>query len=408
MEAQRQFYVLVDTGSTNFAIAASETPDTDVFFSPSNSSTFRPLDGEVSVTYTQGCWKGHLGSDVVQFPNMSAPVVRCDISLIESSNNFYMKGAFWQGILGLGYPTIAQPNSNMVSWLEAVHMKNPNYSITFSLELCGAGSGPSFHIGSFQFLGDEKPFTSTFSSPIIREWFYEISLVGIHVGNETIDLPCEEFNNDKTIIDSGTTSLRLPNKVFQKLVQLLEAEVVIHGLSIPSEFWYQSKVLCGEVYSNMDNFPNLKLSVIQSESSYFIAELSPHSYIRKVYDTSENPGHENCYKFAVESSDTGTVLGVVLMEGLIVVFNQTNKTVYFNESVCGPPVKLYGPFQTDTDLRKCSKFSNTGSPSALVITALVIGTLVVILLYIKGLWLWERCNTRRLRPSGSCETLVNE
>jgi beta-site APP-cleaving enzyme 1 (memapsin 2) len=51
------------------------------------------------------------------------------------------------------------------------------------------------------------------TSPIVREWFYELLLLGISIGNQTVDLPCWKLNTNSTIVDSGTTSLMLPTEV---------------------------------------------------------------------------------------------------------------------------------------------------------------------------------------------------
>jgi beta-site APP-cleaving enzyme 1 (memapsin 2) len=56
------------------------------------------------------------------------------------------------------------------------------------------------------------------TSPIVREWFYELLLLGIRVGNETVDFPCRKFNTDKTILDSGTTSMMLPTEVQYEVI----------------------------------------------------------------------------------------------------------------------------------------------------------------------------------------------
>lgn len=57
----------------------------------------------------------------------------------------------------------------------------------------------------------ERP--ELWTSPIVREWFYELLLLGITVGSETVDLPCWKFNTNNTIVDSGTTCLMLPTEV---------------------------------------------------------------------------------------------------------------------------------------------------------------------------------------------------
>lgn len=43
---------------------------------------------------------------------------------------------------------------------------------------------------------------------------------------------------------------------------------------------------------------------------------------------------EDCYKFAVSQSSTGTVMGAVIMEGFYVVFDREHKRIGFAVSTC--------------------------------------------------------------------------
>lgn len=43
---------------------------------------------------------------------------------------------------------------------------------------------------------------------------------------------------------------------------------------------------------------------------------------------------EDCYKFAVSQSNTGTVMGAVIMEGFYVVFDRERKRIGFAVSTC--------------------------------------------------------------------------
>jgi len=62
----------------------------------SSSRTYMSHHKEVSVVYTQGFWDGELGNDVVYFPTLYTPQVRCDIAVIKTSHNFYMNDSHWQ------------------------------------------------------------------------------------------------------------------------------------------------------------------------------------------------------------------------------------------------------------------------------------------------------------------------
>lgn len=86
-------------------------------------------------------------------------------------------------------------------------------------------------------------------TPIRREWYYEVIIVRIEVNKQDLNMDCKEvrltsaksnkwwsvvenlrcdscllqYNYDKSIVDSGTTNLRLPKKVFQAAVKAIEA-----------------------------------------------------------------------------------------------------------------------------------------------------------------------------------------
>lgn len=406
------FRVLVDTGSTNFAIAAAPDPILDTYFISSSSRTYMSHHKEVSVVYTQGFWDGELGSDVVYFPALYTQQVRCDIAAIKTSHNFYMNDSHWQGILGLAYPVIAQPDPSVVSWLEAVKSLRNHQGIAFALELCGSQEDVEEQTGLFEILENTREEAEMWRSPIVREWFYELLLLGISIGNQTVDLPCWKFNTNSTIVDSGTTSLMLPTEVFSVVVKLLNSSIIQQeGLSISDDFLLMQKMLCWQHPLDWTVFPNISLSLSHSNHLYFVLDLPPESYIKKVFDHSETSGSQNCYRFCIEPSETGTVLGVVVMEGYRVVFNQSSKTVGFAKSVCGPAVGLSGPFETKIDVQSCVSRALTPSTSALTVAAYVIGALMgmygVLVLYILCHWLWETYVKQKLPRSTSKTSIMS-
>lgn len=72
------------------------------------SLTYRSEDKDVSVIYTQGSWAGRLGSDIVRFvdgPNASA---RVEVASILTSEQFFINGSMWEGILGLAYARLSK------------------------------------------------------------------------------------------------------------------------------------------------------------------------------------------------------------------------------------------------------------------------------------------------------------
>lgn len=58
----------------------------------------------------------------------------------------------------------------------------------------------------------------------------------------------------------------------------------------------------------------------------------PQQYLRPVEDVATS--QDDCYKFAVSQSSTGTVMGAVIMEGFYVVFDRARKRIGFAVSAC--------------------------------------------------------------------------
>ena len=55
-----------------------------------------------------------------------------------------------------------------------------------------------------------------------KEWYYEVIITDMMVGDKSMALDCKEYNFDKTIVDSGTTTIHLPRAVFTRLVQSIQ------------------------------------------------------------------------------------------------------------------------------------------------------------------------------------------
>lgn len=58
----------------------------------------------------------------------------------------------------------------------------------------------------------------------------------------------------------------------------------------------------------------------------------PQQYLRPVEDVATS--QDDCYKFAISQSSTGTVMGAVIMEGFYVVFDRARKRIGFAVSAC--------------------------------------------------------------------------
>ncbi|XP_058401152.1 beta-secretase 1 isoform X2 [Diceros bicornis minor] len=304
--------ILVDTGSSNFAVGAAPHPFLHRYYQRQLSSTYRDLRKGVYVPYTQGKWEGELGTDLVSIPHGPNVTVRANIAAITESDKFFINGSNWEGILGLAYAEIARPDDSLEPFFDSL-VKQTHVPNLFSLQLCGAGfpfnqSEVLASVGGSMIIGgiDHSLYTgSLWYTPIRREWYYEVIIVRVEINGQDLKMDCKEYNYDKSIVDSGTTNLRLPKKVFEAAVKSIKA--------------------------------------------------ASSQYLRPVEDVATS--QDDCYKFAISQSSTGTVMGAVIMEGFYVVFDRARKRIGFAVSACHVhdefrTAAVEGPFVT-LDMEDC-------------------------------------------------------
>ena len=82
-----------------------------------SSSTFSANDRELfTIPYTQGLWIGYFGKEMVSLPPLAA--IETTVGFMTQTENFFVMGANWQGIMGLAYAELARvrayPNSGYV------------------------------------------------------------------------------------------------------------------------------------------------------------------------------------------------------------------------------------------------------------------------------------------------------
>ncbi|ERE75217.1 beta-secretase 1 isoform 1 [Cricetulus griseus] len=229
--------ILVDTGSSNFAVGAAPHPFLHRYYQRQLSSTYRDLRKGVYVPYTQGKWEGELGTDLVSIPHGPNVTVRANIAAITESDKFFINGSNWEGILGLAYAEIARPDDSLEPFFDSL-VKQTHIANVFSLQLCGAGfplnqTEALASVGGSMIIGgiDHSLYTgSLWYTPIRREWYYEVIIVRVEINGQDLKMDCKEYNYDKSIVDSGTTNLRLPKKVFEAAVKSIKAASSVSGL----------------------------------------------------------------------------------------------------------------------------------------------------------------------------------
>uniref|UniRef100_U3J3W3 Beta-secretase 1 n=1 Tax=Anas platyrhynchos platyrhynchos TaxID=8840 RepID=U3J3W3_ANAPP len=331
--------ILVDTGSSNFAVGAAPHPFLRRYYQRQLSSTYRDLRKGVYVPYTQGKWEGELGTDLVTIPHGPNVTVRANIAAITESDKFFINGSNWEGILGLAYAEIARPDDSLEPFFDSL-VKQTQVPNIFSLQLCGAGFslnetealaavGGSMIIGGIDrslYVGD------IWYTPIRKEWYYEVIIVRLEVNGQDLNMDCKEYNYDKSIVDSGTTNLRLPKKVFEAAVKSIKTASSTE--KFPDGFWLGEQLVCWQVGTTPWHiFPVLSLYLMgEATNQSFRITILPQQYLRPVEDVATS--QDDCYKFAISQSSTGTVMGAVIMEGFYVVFDRARKRIGFAVSAC--------------------------------------------------------------------------
>ncbi|XP_036715568.1 beta-secretase 1 isoform X2 [Balaenoptera musculus] len=331
--------ILVDTGSSNFAVGAAPHPFLHRYYQRQLSSTYRDLRKGVYVPYTQGKWEGELGTDLVSIPHGPNVTVRANIAAITESDKFFINGSNWEGILGLAYAEIARPDDSLEPFFDSL-VKQTHVPNLFSLQLCGAGfplnqSEVLASVGGSMIIGgiDHSLYMgSLWYTPIRREWYYEVIIVRVEINGQDLKMDCKEYNYDKSIVDSGTTNLRLPKKVFEAAVKSIKAASSTE--KFPDGFWLGEQLVCWQAGTTPWNiFPVISLYLMgEVTNQSFRITILPQQYLRPVEDVATS--QDDCYKFAISQSSTGTVMGAVIMEGFYVVFDRARKRIGFAVSAC--------------------------------------------------------------------------
>ncbi|KAJ6653189.1 hypothetical protein lerEdw1_010062 [Lerista edwardsae] len=342
--------ILVDTGSSNFAVGAAPHPFLSRYYRRQLSSTYRDLRKRVYVPYTQGKWEGELGTDLVAIPHGPNVTVRANIAAITVSDKFFINGSNWEGILGLAYAEIARPDDTLEPFFDSL-VKQTRVANIFSLQLCGAGFPPNesealASVGGSMIIGgiDQSLYRGViWYTPIRKEWYYEVVIVKIDINGQDLQMDCKEvgqglqawarvYNYDKSIVDSGTTNLRLPKKVFEAAVKAIKTASSTE--KFPDGFWLGEQLVCWQVGTTPWHiFPVISLYLMgEAANNSFRISILPQQYLRPVEDVATS--QDECYKFAISQSSTGTVMGAVVMEGFYVVFDRARKRIGFAVSAC--------------------------------------------------------------------------
>ena len=364
----QEFKVLLDSGSSNFAVAAENFPSIHgyPYFDKALSQSFRDINREVGVRYIEGEWSGRVGKDNFSFATDSESEAQNTIvyvSLMETvSSGFFKTSTGWVGVLGMGYAGLSMPDASVLPVMDSL-VAHGVTADKFGLQLCEPDAGMDgelIEMGGKMSLGSGAPLLPSNEdvftyAAITEKSFYKLILTDIKVGSTSLDLPCSVFNQEFSIIDSGTTELLFNAQTFSALIAKLKHSAELFGsMEIPDSFWEGESALGWKRGSHEEfkSFENLEISLQlpDSREEALSIVVPPQLYLKRVSSegidikAGDYCSTTNCswYKLGIKQnpveSASGSILGMMLFKGYTVEFDRGGARVGFGPSAC----KIHG------------------------------------------------------------------
>jgi len=314
--------VIVDTGSSTLAVAASASDNCATYYTGS-------CDGQtVGDSYDSGSWSGHACSGAhVSFEGLSAG--QPAFGGIQTQHAFLTDCAsssgipISEGIVGMAYSTLISSGSPFTPLFDSVRTQNPDIPDVFSMQCCGwdgttAGTGTLVLGGT-----DSSLYTGSWQyTPITAETYYCVSLTGVTTSSgdssssssttTTTSSRPRFFSYDydnilasgtlgasdcTAVIDSGTSAIALDTQ-YATVISALQG----------------SGNVCST--AERDAFPDLVLHFDGATLS-----VPPSKYYQ--------PLGNGCYRLFVTATSTGSIIGQAMMEQYYTVFDRANSRVGF-------------------------------------------------------------------------------
>ncbi|XP_004437502.1 PREDICTED: pepsin-3-like isoform X1 [Ceratotherium simum simum] len=233
----QDFTVIFDTGSSNLWVpsvyCSSVACTNHNQFNPEDSSTYEATSESVSIEYGTGSMTGILGYDTVTVGGIDDTNQIFGLSETEPGDNFYY--APFDGILGLGYPSISASDATPVFdniWDQGL-VSEDLFSVYLSSDdesgsvVIFGGIDSSYYTGSLHWV------------PVTEEGYWQITVDSITINGETI--ACS--GSCQAIVDTGTSLLAGPTSAIDNIQSYIGASEDSSGEEVIS---------CSAIYSLPD------------------------------------------------------------------------------------------------------------------------------------------------------------
>ncbi|XP_045643461.1 cathepsin E isoform X1 [Ursus americanus] len=216
----QNFTVIFDTGSSNLWVPSvyctSAACKTHARFYPSQSNTYSELGSHFSIQYGTGSLSGIIGADQVDVEGLVVVGQQFGESVTEPGQTFV--NAEFDGILGLGYPSLAVGGVTPVfdNMMAQNLVDIPMFSVYMSSDPEG-GAGSELIFGGY----DHSHFSGNLHwVPVTKQGYWQIALDAIQVGGAVMF--CSE--GCQAIVDTGTSLITGPSDKVKQLQKAIGAE----------------------------------------------------------------------------------------------------------------------------------------------------------------------------------------
>eukprot|EP00045_Choanoeca_perplexa_P007956 m.72934 g.72934 ORF g.72934 m.72934 type:complete len:613 (-) comp14294_c0_seq2:129-1967(-) len=339
--------VVVDTGSSNLAVSAMVNDGSPDTYSMDKSTSSDASGTSFSVRYAVASFTADRVTDVFRFAQASEQGWPVEFGAMVKSTSFFEPGSLYSGILGLAYPSLAEPHKDPIVPLLQRLKTEANVPSLLTLQLCALPQledlgGSRLTVGAVatdqtlrQTANSSVPEKDVFAYTGVPETgrnYYSVRVLSMRVENVTINISCSDYNNPLySIVDSGTTDMIVPLAVHAALVEQLNVYFRLDGKD--KDDFFNAKLEIRLASTNW--LPSIYISLPHADNPTlsFELEVPPWNYLRLM-----QVGEKlNDYAFAIVTQNgvAGVTLGMAVMTHYVTVFDQEQHRVGFATSTCG-------------------------------------------------------------------------